>query len=112
MTVHIVEDDPGVRDALSELCRSVGLRVMLYADGRSFRGGEHVREGDVVLVDLGLPDQPGVDVVRQAQALPLPPRIIVISGLSLGEIVASMKHVAEVPVMRKPLTPEIVSMLL
>jgi DNA-binding response OmpR family regulator len=112
MTVHIVEDDPGVRDALSELCRSVGRRVRTYPDSRSFGQGENVRGSDILLVDLGLPDERGSEVVRRARALPRPPRIIVISGLPMAEIRASLIGLGEVPVMRKPLTPDLISMLI
>lgn len=42
MTVHIVEDDDGVRDALSELCKSVGRKVRLYPDGETFGAGADV----------------------------------------------------------------------
>jgi FixJ family two-component response regulator len=112
MTVHIVEDDPGVRDALSELCRSVGRRVRLYQDCQSFGAGENVRGSDVVLVDLGLPDGRGTKVIRSARALANPPRIVVISGLPIGEIAASLKDFADIAVVRKPLTPDLISLLL
>lgn len=112
MTVHIVEDDHGVRDALSELCLSVGRKVRLYPDGEAFGAGEHVAPTDVVLVDLGLPGERGIDVIRRISALDRPPKIIVISGLPLADISIAMHGYAHLAVMRKPLTSDLLSMLL
>ncbi len=111
MTVHIVEDDHGVRDALSELCRSVGHRVELYPDGESFGSGEKVAASDVVLVDLGLPGEHGTEVIRRVTALPSAPKVIVISGLPMAEIVFAMREFADVLVMRKPLTSDLLANL-
>ncbi|MGL4439169.1 MAG: response regulator [Bosea sp. (in: a-proteobacteria)] len=112
MTVHIVEDDNGVRDALSELCRSVGHRVELYPDGESFGSGANVSATDVVLVDLGLPGEHGTEVIRRVTALPMPPKVIVISGLPIAEIVLAMREFAHVVVMRKPLTTDLLANLI
>ena len=103
MTVHIVEDDIGVRDALSELCRSIGRRVKTYADGESFQTATGIAPTDVVLVDLGLPGESGPAVVRRVRALPEPPKVIVISGLPLSDISIAMSGLSDVLVMRKPL---------
>ena len=111
MTIHIVEDDHGVRDALSELFRSAGRSVRTYSDGETFGSGEGVGGSDIVLVDLGLPGEPGSAVVRRVSALPHPPRVIVISGLPLSEIASAMRDCAEVEVMRKPLTSDILTLL-
>lgn len=112
MTVHIVEDDNSVRDALSELCRSVGHRVELYPDGESFGSGEKVAATDVVLVDLGLPGEHGTEVIRRVTSLPVPPKVIVISGLPMSEIAFAMREFANVLVMRKPLTTDLLSNLI
>lgn len=112
MTVHIVEDDHGVRDALSELCRSVGHHVELYPDGESFGTGDHVAATDVVLVDLGLPGEHGTEVIRRVISRPTPPKVIVISGLPRFEITFAMREFANVTVMRKPLTSDLLAELI
>ena len=112
MTVHIVEDDDGVRDALSELCKSVGRKVRLYPDGEAFGSGAGIAPTDVVLVDLGLPGEHGTEVIRRIKALPVPPRVIVISGLPMAEISLAMREFANVAVMRKPLTSDLLTMLM
>lgn len=112
MTVHIVEDDPGVRDALSELCRSVGRKVRLYETCQAFGNGEQVVGNDVVLVDLQLPDAMGSEIVRRVRSRRSPPKVVVISGLSQSEIRTAMRGLESITVMRKPLSPEILKVIL
>lgn len=107
MTVHIIEDDAGVRDALGELCRSFGRSVQLYDSCKAFGGGEQCQATDLLVVDLGLPDASGVEIVRTIRKRQWPPRIIVISGLSHKEIAREMRGLEAVTVIRKPLAPEI-----
>lgn len=111
MTVHIVEDDHGVRDALSELCRSVGRKVALYADGEAFGTGANVAPTDVVLVDLGLPGEHGSAVIRRIRSMASPPKVIVISGLPMADIKLAMREFANIAVMRKPLSSELLPLL-
>lgn len=111
MTVHIIEDDPSVRDALGELCRSFGRRVALYDSCKAFGAGDQCVGNDVVLVDLGLPDASGTEIVRKVRNRPWPPRVVVISGLSQGEISRAMQGLEQVTVIRKPLSPDILKVL-
>jgi DNA-binding response OmpR family regulator len=86
--------------------------VRLYPDGETFGAGADVSPTDVVLVDLGLPGEHGTEVIRRIKALPIPPRVIVISGLPLADIHFAMREFANVAVMRKPLTSELLSLLM
>jgi FixJ family two-component response regulator len=111
MTVHIIEDDPGVRDALSELCRAIGKNVVAYGDGETFLNEQSAAREDVVLVDLMLPGMSGADIIRKLGETVGGPKVIAISGLSAGEIQRVMRGLGDVPIMRKPLGPELVMRL-
>ncbi|MEJ8568951.1 response regulator transcription factor [Elongatibacter sediminis] len=65
MRVLIVEDDPALRETLSELMREAGYAVDVSADGREglFFGEEY--PVDLAIIDLGLPELPGLDVIRR-----------------------------------------------
>jgi len=108
-TIHIIEDDGGVRDALSELVRGHGHAVQAYADGEAFIQAGAPPPEDVIFVDLGLPGVDGRQVVRWLQDLPRPPRIVVISGLSLGDIGAFLNASPGLTLLRKPLGAEAVA---
>ncbi|MFC3896646.1 response regulator transcription factor [Lentzea rhizosphaerae] len=91
MRVLLVEDDDGVADALVEALRANGHRP-----SRVSRGADALiahRDADVVLLDLGLPDQDGLEVLRKLRKIdPVPVLVLtargdertVVRGLRLG----------------------------
>jgi FixJ family two-component response regulator len=111
MTIHIVEDDAGVRDALAELCQTVGVSVATYPDIRSFRSQGRVDDDDQLLIDLDLPDGRGQDLIRTIRNQHRDARIIVISGLSSAAIRDALRGIDGIPVVRKPLTAELLGLL-
>jgi DNA-binding NarL/FixJ family response regulator len=68
--VAIVEDDARIRDAFAEMVRSaVDLELMgAVADGAGARTLLETKGPDVLLVDLGLPDVSGIEIIRYARA--------------------------------------------
>ncbi|NBN64251.1 response regulator [Microvirga tunisiensis] len=104
MTVHIIEDDYGVADALATLLAGVGHESVCYPDAESFFEAPPPAPDDVVIVDLGLPGLSGLQVVRWIDQLKQPPRVIVISGQSsvyIRDVIAELKPVV---FLRKPLS--------
>lgn len=91
MRVLLVEDDDGVANALVEALRANGHRP-----SRVRRGADALiahRNADVVLLDLGLPDQDGLEVLRKLRKIdPVPVLVLtargdertVVRGLRLG----------------------------
>ena len=90
MQVLLVEDDPSIASSLSESLRSQGFEVRHVTTGRAAVDAE---PGDVVLLDLGLPDMDGYDVCRAIRARSGVPIIVItargeeldrVLGLELG----------------------------
>jgi len=107
--IHVVEDDYGVRDALIELVSGLDHVVRAYADGETFvEAGVPARE-DLVFVDLGLPGMAGVDVINWLRQLPHPPRIIAISGRPRVDLELMLSGMSDLPLLRKPLAPEVIA---
>ena len=78
-TILVVEDDPALRGVLVETLKAAGHRPVearTAAEGR--RWVAHYRP-DLIILDLGLPDQDGLDVIRAVRAGGLTP-IIVLSA--------------------------------
>ncbi|SDD10098.1 response regulator transcription factor [Actinokineospora iranica] len=91
MRVLLVEDDDGVAGAVSEVLGAHGHPVE-----RVTRGADALirhRDADLVLLDLGLPDIDGLDVLRRLRKLAQTPVVVltargdertVVRGLRLG----------------------------
>ena len=64
-TVLVIEDDFSIRRLLQERLESAGLIVHAAADLAAARPALSLRDIEIVLLDLGLPDGDGVDFVRE-----------------------------------------------
>lgn len=80
--ILVIEDDAGLRDVLRALLEAEGYRVILAETGRRALIEARSHKPDAVLVDLGLPDRDGQDVIRRIRELsPVP--IIVLSARTM-----------------------------
>jgi FixJ family two-component response regulator len=60
-TVYVVDDDAGVRRALSNLVRSVGLRVEVFASAAEFLAAKRPDAPACLILDVRLPGLSGLD---------------------------------------------------
>lgn len=85
--VLVVDDEAPVRVATGEILRSLGYRVYEADGGLSacelFR--EHVREIDIVLLDLAMPDMNGEQTLRQLKKLRSDVRVILLTAYAEDE---------------------------
>jgi FixJ family two-component response regulator len=59
--VCVIDDDSSVRDALSSLLRSVGLKVKLYGSAPEFFESEVPAEAGCLVLDIRMPGLSGLD---------------------------------------------------
>lgn len=65
-TVLVVDDDPSIRESLTEVLSSEGYRVLEAADGvEALRRIEGLEERCVVLLDLAMPRMNGLEVLSE-----------------------------------------------
>ena len=63
-TILVVEDEPGIRRFLRATFDAEGYRVVESASGRRGMIDAGAQKPDLAIVDLGLPDVDGIDVIR------------------------------------------------
>ncbi|TCT09337.1 LuxR family two component transcriptional regulator [Tepidamorphus gemmatus] len=79
-TIHIVDDDPAVRDALSVVFTLEGYSVCVFSNAADFLGAVRQSVPDCVLLDVHMPGKSGLDVLRELGASDFRAPIFVISG--------------------------------
>jgi two-component system, LuxR family, response regulator FixJ len=78
--VFVVDDDPAVRDALSLALRTEGYHVESFQDARDMLAVVRLRSPAAIVLDVMLPDQSGLDVLKQLKSESYPAPIVLISG--------------------------------
>ena len=78
--VLVVDNNPEGREALCAVLGVEGYRVLSAATGAEALALLPVGMFDALVLDLGLPDVDGLEIVRTAAARPEPPFILVFTG--------------------------------
>ncbi len=79
-TIFIVDDDAGVRDALSVVFSRNGYEVTTLGDGASFLSAARSRTPSCILLDVYMPGRSGIDVLKELNADGYPAPILIMSG--------------------------------
>jgi FixJ family two-component response regulator len=90
-TVFVVDDDASVRESLSSLIRSVGLRVEMFASAQEFLAGSRPDVPSCLVLDVRLPGLSGLDLQRQLSESGTQIPIIFITGH--GDIPMSVRAI-------------------
>ena len=64
-TVFIIDDDPGMRQAIQDLVESVGLRAESFASGEEFLSRKRAGDPSCLVLDVRLPQMSGLDFQRR-----------------------------------------------
>ena len=78
--VFIVDDDPLVRDVLSEVFVQAGYQAITFVDGESFVAAARERIPACVILDIYMPGRSGLEILRVIDAPNYPAPIFVASG--------------------------------
>ncbi len=102
----VIDDDKAMLDACQQILTRLGFQVALAATGR--QGLELMARDpyDLVLLDLVMPDQNGVEILKRLKAMYPQTQVIIITGY--GTIAAAVETVklGAFDFLPKPFTPD------
>jgi two-component system, LuxR family, response regulator FixJ len=78
--IFVVDDDPAVRDALSMALRSEGFVVENFASATALLNVVRHRAPAVIVLDVKLPDQSGLDILKTLRSENYPAPVLMITG--------------------------------
>ena len=67
--VYIVEDDRNIREIETFALRNTGYEVMGFECAKDFYKEMENRKPDIILLDIMLPDEDGLEIVRKLRAI-------------------------------------------
>lgn len=68
MKIYIVEDDPEIRELESYALKSSGYETVEFAEGSSFFDALHREKPDLVLLDVMLPGEDGLTILKRLRS--------------------------------------------
>ncbi|HEX2166518.1 MAG TPA: response regulator [Longimicrobiales bacterium] len=108
LRVLLVDDDPEIRLIVTHLLRGAGYDVDEAADAGSAQAAISARTPDVVLMDIMLEKEDGVDTAAalfRSMAGP-PPRLIFLTGAVRAEQFERMNAAGAAGIIHKPFDPD------
>jgi FixJ family two-component response regulator len=78
--IHLVDDDAAVREGLSLLISTVGLRVQAWADPQSFMAGFDRASIGAIVLDVRMPGISGLTVLEQLLAQRVDQPVVLLTG--------------------------------
>jgi FixJ family two-component response regulator len=87
--IAVVDDDPSVREGLSSLIRSAGLRVETFASAQEFLSRSGAETFSCLVLDLQMPGLSGLDLQKHMAEAEIEIPIVFLTGH--GDIPASVR---------------------
>src|ERR1700722_18606963 len=78
--IFVVDDDPAVRETLSIVLSAGGYQVVCFADGAALLAVARSRAPACILLDVHIPGQSGLDILKELHGEDYPAPIFMISG--------------------------------
>jgi len=103
-TVFVLEDDAEVRESLTALLEAMGLRTRAFACGRDIVRSAATLVDGCLLLDIGLPDYDGFEVLRMLREADVDLPAIFMTGDEMNAARAPVRGSGARVVLRKPIS--------
>lgn len=105
-TVYIIDDDPGVRDSVSALVGSAGLKLQAFPSAESFLQENRSKPAGCVVTDYRMLGMSGVELLEQIQRSDFPLPVILISAFADVPLAVRAMAAGAVTILEKPCRDE------
>ncbi|HUV31515.1 MAG TPA: sigma-54 dependent transcriptional regulator [Acidobacteriota bacterium] len=106
ISILIVDDEPNITLSFSSLLKDEGYSPVTAASAEQAAEKCARQSFELILLDLQLPGQSGLDFLRQLKADPLAPPVLVISGQADIPMALEAVRLGAVDFLEKPVLPE------
>ena len=101
--VLVVDDDAGVREVVRSMLRSAGYTVEVAGNGREAMAALRLSTFQVVLTDLVMPEQEGIETIKAIRAEYPDAKVIAMSGAFGGDYLRIAGYLGAHGTLAKPL---------
>lgn len=105
-SVFVVDDSKFMRMMLAEILNTMGCEVIEADSGsRAVTMYEHYKP-DLVTLDILMPEQDGIETLRQLLAVDPDAKVIMVTGLELDDYIKQAMELGAAGFVVKPFSPE------
>lgn len=108
LTVHVIDDDPAMRDALSVLMESVLMPVRTYDSATNFLDQDVAGLEGCIVTDVEMPALSGIDLLKRLSGVNAGLPAIVMSGRAGDAVRAEALRNGAVVFLEKPFEDDVV----
>lgn len=106
-TIHLIDDDAAVRESLSLLIGTVGLRVTTWADPQAFLSGFDREAIGAIVLDVRMPGISGLTVLDTLVAQGVDQPVIMLTGHGTVEMCRRAFKAGAAEFLEKPVNDEL-----
>jgi DNA-binding response OmpR family regulator len=104
--ILVVDDEESIRHLFHVILKSAGYEVFLASDGKEAMSLAGTNAPDLVITDLVMPEQEGIETIRNLHAKYPTLKIIAMSGAFDGAFLKMAKIIGAQETLHKPISPK------
>jgi DNA-binding NtrC family response regulator len=105
--ILVIDDEPDIRTLLDDVLKSAGYEVILAANGREGVERYRTSPADLVITDLYMPNQQGMETIQEFRSHFPEVAIIAMSGRSVALTMLSVaQKLGAIGILHKPFLPD------
>jgi len=105
--ILVVDDEAAIRELIRHILEPAGYKVMEAASGRQALAAINEGLPDLVITDLVMPDQEGIETIRELKKQHPELRVIAMSGAGGGRYLPAAKLLGADVSLTKPIRPQV-----